>query len=364
MHTKQINKNCLFLKLGMEYLPAELNRRIGRYLSPGDISRLSRTSQTIQNNYEPMFTCIKYAKQGDYVKYLSACRMRDLRVHGDMLIPMLYRANIKNDVDAIRALTEMGANQNKIMAFKNTVLNKYKEEIFFKLNDPGTQLDAEDMKDLKRLFEWWEFPIHLNEFRDTLGKIVYLNKYEVIEYFLSYLNEGRIIATSDAIREMLSRALIHASSYGHLSVVKLLLNNGAVINSNSGNEDSRALEFASREGKLEVVKYLVEHGARIGLLSLTEAVHNDRIPVLMYLIEYLNGLRPMNPMTNMDRRILEALKSAAETGRLSIVQYIVDMGANVNALRAALNMATNGLSRNTTGVNEVIEYLKNKLENY
>jgi len=50
-----------------------------------------------------------------------------------------------------------------------------------------------------------------------------------------------------------------ASEYGHLDVVKYLVEHGADITA----DNNYAVRWASLNGHLEVVKYLVEHGADI-----------------------------------------------------------------------------------------------------
>ncbi len=93
-------------------------------------------------------------------------------------------------------------------------------------------------------------------------------------------------------------ALIEASYYGHLEVVKFLVENGANVNNNvaysAGNsKKDTALISASANGHLEVVKYLVENGA-----SVNNGPHN-------------------------------ALAMAAEEGHLAVVRYLVSQGADV-----------------------------------
>ena len=56
-----------------------------------------------------------------------------------------------------------------------------------------------------------------------------------------------------------NRALIKASYYGNLPLVKYLVENGADITA----EENAALRWASEKGHFDIVKYLVEHGADI-----------------------------------------------------------------------------------------------------
>jgi ankyrin repeat protein len=57
---------------------------------------------------------------------------------------------------------------------------------------------------------------------------------------------------------VLNEELLWASMYGHLEVVKLLIENGADVRA----KDGVALRLASRYGHLEVVRLLIENGAK------------------------------------------------------------------------------------------------------
>ena len=58
-------------------------------------------------------------------------------------------------------------------------------------------------------------------------------------------------------------ALMSASRYGNLEIVKLLVESGADINNAKDNIGNTALTYASYFGRLEVVIYLVENGADV-----------------------------------------------------------------------------------------------------
>lgn len=56
-------------------------------------------------------------------------------------------------------------------------------------------------------------------------------------------------------------ALITASSYGHLDIVKLLINNGAKINYNDGSQAGSALGSAALANNYDIILYLLQQGA-------------------------------------------------------------------------------------------------------
>jgi ankyrin repeat protein len=83
----------------------------------------------------------------------------------------------------------------------------------------------------------------------------------------------------------LNDELIVASKYGHLEVVKFLVEKGANIHA----DNNLALRCASKYGHLEIVKFLVKNGADIH-------ADNDRVLKLASLnghfevVEYLKSL--------------------------------------------------------------------------
>ncbi|KAF8817312.1 hypothetical protein BYT27DRAFT_6865538, partial [Phlegmacium glaucopus] len=58
-------------------------------------------------------------------------------------------------------------------------------------------------------------------------------------------------------------ALQAASSEGHEAIVKLLLEKGANVNAQEGEEFGSALRAASSRGHEAIVKLLLEHGAEM-----------------------------------------------------------------------------------------------------
>ena len=81
-----------------------------------------------------------------------------------------------------------------------------------------------------------------------------------------------------------NEALSLAAEYGHLDVVKCLVEQGANIH----DCNDCALRLAAEKGHLNVVQYLVEQGADIHALdnyALRCAAENGHIEVVKYLVE-------------------------------------------------------------------------------
>ena len=88
-------------------------------------------------------------------------------------------------------------------------------------------------------------------------------------------------------------ALIRACEYGHLEVVKLLIENGAELNMQEEGDGDTALILACRRGHLEIAKLLIKKGADIhkqdkrGNTALILAVKNNNIETCKVLLSHI-----------------------------------------------------------------------------
>ncbi len=138
----------------------------------------------------------------------------------------------------------------------------------------------------------------------------------------------------------LKRGLSRAAYYGHLVVVKYLVEQGADIRA----ERDGALRWASCYGHLDVVKYLVEQGADVHAeknRSLRWASSYGHLEVVKYLIEQGADIHACQEC---------ALRWASQNGRLDVVKYLVENGADTEG--RPLSLAFNHDQF------EVVEYLK------
>lgn len=128
-------------------------------------------------------------------------------------------------------------------------------------------------------------------------------------------------------------ALVEASYYGHLAVVKFLVENGANVNSfvksSSDSNKTIALISASFNGHLEVVQFLVENGADINYSrnrALEIAAEQGHLAVVRYLVS-----------RGADVKMI-MLSSVAKNGHLEVVKYLVSQGADIRgALHGAIS---------------------------
>ena len=141
-------------------------------------------------------------------------------------------------------------------------------------------------------------------------------------------------------------ALIHAAHYGHMEVVRYLIE--ASPNVNGQDKDAiTALNLAALNGHMEIVKYLIEANVSVNgqvkdsHIALILAADNGHMEIVKYLIEAnadING-QGKNGHT--------ALISAAYRGHLEIVKFFIKADANVdehtsNGFTALIAAAQNG----------------------
>ena len=135
--------------------------------------------------------------------------------------------------------------------------------------------------------------------------------------------------------------LFLAAAYGHLDILRCLLENGADINASSA-DNCTPLMIALENGKLNVVTFLIEHGANVDLkddrgdtalhyaMSRYILYHcNASLEVCSCLTEHgadVNG-RNSNKELNSSRT---PLMIASRCSRVDAMTFLIKHGANVN----------------------------------
>ncbi|KAJ7256364.1 ankyrin repeat-containing domain protein [Mycena rebaudengoi] len=154
-------------------------------------------------------------------------------------------------------------------------------------------------------------------------------------------------------------ALQAAASEGHTEIVRLLIENGADVNTPGPEDDfySSALETAASGGHLDTVVLLLESGAEFGnaLAAAAEGGHLEIVRLLVKMggdintgqfkspllatceggyTEIFNFLLENHPDINAVSYYGTALLAACEKGRIDFVRRLLDLGADVDLGRA------------------------------
>jgi ankyrin repeat protein len=114
--------------------------------------------------------------------------------------------------------------------------------------------------------------------------------------------------------------LQYAAKNGHLSIVQLLVENGARISAN----DYMALRFATASDHTEIVQYFIEKGANVNqILEVALITASPSFDVVAHLIK--------NDPKLVHYKFDSPIRRAARYGRLDKVKFFVLQGANIHA---------------------------------
>eukprot|EP01130_Rhizamoeba_saxonica_P005191 TRINITY_DN2077_c0_g1_i2.p1 TRINITY_DN2077_c0_g1~~TRINITY_DN2077_c0_g1_i2.p1 ORF type:complete len:400 (+),score=74.93 TRINITY_DN2077_c0_g1_i2:80-1279(+) len=154
-----------------------------------------------------------------------------------------------------------------------------------------------------------------------------------------------------------STCILRAASRGHTELVQWLLENGANILDRDRCEDTSAMH-ASAGGHLETLKLLQEYGSDVknersssGSNCLIRAASRGQVHIVKWLVE--QGVS-LNDRTSKNK---QALHYAARNANIKTVKYLVESGADTSSMDSsgmnALDCAIKGKNQ------EIIEYLSN-----
>jgi len=126
-----------------------------------------------------------------------------------------------------------------------------------------------------------------------------------------------------------------AAAYGHVEVVKLLLDNNADVNASRTNDGTTSLYIAAYNGRTEVVKLLLDNNADVNASRTDDGTTPLYIAAQYGHTEVVNLLLDNNADVNA-RRTNDGdtpLYIAAYSGRTEVVKLLLDNNADVNIER-------------------------------
>ncbi|XP_043514226.1 protein fem-1 homolog CG6966 isoform X2 [Frieseomelitta varia] len=182
--------------------------------------------------------------------------------------------------------------------------------------------------------------------------------YDVAEYLIekcgANVNQPGLVMFDG---EMIERAppLWCAAAAGHLALVKLLVKNGARVNSTTKTH-STPLRAACFDGHFDIVRFLVTHGADIemanrhGHTSLMIACYKGHIKIVKFLLAL---------KANVNRKSIKgntALHDCAESGSLEVVKVLIEHGARMDVDSYGMSPL---LTAAVTGHKHIVEYFIN-----
>ena len=268
----------------------------------------------------------------------------------------LYHAQIEllEEKFNIENLTEKYSNE----------LNKYRDELLKQISlNTRSEIELVNQKGLKQNKNELKKNKFKHSKRDNNCVRKFINKEfslrkkfsdsQLVKY-KSILGFSDLISTKiKEVDKQIALALIQAVQKGNFEIVKILVDNGADVNS-SASSNTKALILAAEQGKLEIVKYLAENGADVNLRD-----YYNTTALMMASFEYLEIVRylieqgaDVNAKNNNE---YTALSQATLTGRFEIVKCLVENGIDVNSKDYFKNTALISASEN--GRVKIVKYL-------
>ncbi|XP_055637312.1 protein fem-1 homolog CG6966 isoform X1 [Toxorhynchites rutilus septentrionalis] len=182
--------------------------------------------------------------------------------------------------------------------------------------------------------------------------------FDVVQYLIKRCHadveqpgSGKLIFDGETIEG--APPLWCASAAGHTSIVKLLVQHGAKVNSTT-KTNSTPLRAACFDGHYEIVKYLVSHGADIevanrhGHTCLMIACYKGHYKIAQYLLSLKADVNRRSVKGNT------ALHDCAESGSLEILQLLLQHGATMDVDSYGM---TPLLAASVTGHLPIVEHL-------
>ena len=171
----------------------------------------------------------------------------------------------------------------------------------------------------------------------SLKKAIILlkNSFEIVRYsYIGDIQKVKKYITKNTI--IPNQALLNAGFKNHANIVKLLIKNGANIDTPS-KSGKNILYYAVQNNNLELLKYLVKNGGKFtninnGHSVLFKAVESGYIDIVKYLLPYFKDLDKHYTIKGKFKRVAKTtlLITALQNKHLDIVKLLITNGANIN----------------------------------
>lgn len=268
----------------------------------------------------------------------------------------IYRGLLESDganVEIVKKLIDRGADINEMygLAGKNVEIIKY-------LLEKGNEKGKREGMDINIKDENGETPLYYAIGKSDINNVKYFvensaninmksrkNKTPLEEAFMKgnidiirYLVEkGAEMNMNKACDAIGSTQLHRAAKTGKMDIVKYLVEKGANINALDYQKNTPLHRAFEKENNVEIIKYLIEKGADItGKNSygspIDIAFQNENIDNIKYLVEnkyFVEKGIDMN-INKVDENGSTKLHNAVKNGKMDIVKFLVENGANIN----------------------------------
>ncbi|MBQ6615090.1 MAG: ankyrin repeat domain-containing protein [Thermoguttaceae bacterium] len=130
--------------------------------------------------------------------------------------------------------------------------------------------------------------------------------------------------------------LHYAAESGELELVKWLVEKKKLKINALSKSGKRPIWFAAKSGNLELIRWFVHHESKFNLDILPEAAKSGNQKLVRWIIEKANSdpihyIASMDTVTKKQKILNTALLYAAKHGSLETVQYLLKVGASINA---------------------------------
>ncbi|MEM8642539.1 MAG: ankyrin repeat domain-containing protein [Cyanobacteria bacterium P01_G01_bin.54] len=162
------------------------------------------------------------------------------------------------------------------------------------------------------------------------GLILLLSKYYIPAPFYSFgFITGVVLITVAGTGVFQPEFSFHqAAEQGKIESVQSLLNKGIDVNIQNTNHET-ALNLACESGQLEMVKFLQSKSADINLgQPLVKAVKNNHLEIVKFLL--MNGALLDSQDASGQTALHQAIRLSTEETVLSYINLLIEHGANIN----------------------------------